>query len=163
MTDYNAAEELNPEGTPPAGDTRSVLTAQEVADLLQVSYKVIIAMAKDGEIPAFRIANQWRFLRADVDRWLQVMSRQEYKGPTLGDDNLVEQQPDQWIEGPITEGRLAEALVAVRWEGAPEYSKHLARAMAITVNAYTLKNAPPTLDQVTAAAEAIAQAAKDRK
>ena len=28
-------------------------------------------MARKGKIPAVKIANQWRFRKEDIDRWLQ--------------------------------------------------------------------------------------------
>jgi len=33
-----------------------VMTAQEVADLLRISYRVVITMAKSNAIPAFMVA-----------------------------------------------------------------------------------------------------------
>jgi excisionase family DNA binding protein len=83
MTD-NEAELTPTEGeTTPAGELPQVLTAQEVADLLRVSYKIITTLAKAGEIPAFIVAGQWRFLKNDVESWLLAMSRRDYKGPEL--------------------------------------------------------------------------------
>ena len=85
MTD-NEAELTSPSGeTTPAGEPPPVLTAQEVADLLRVSYRVVITLAKTGEIPAFMVAGQWRFLKKEVEAWLQVMSRKGYQGPELPD------------------------------------------------------------------------------
>ena len=55
-----------------------VMTAQEVADLLRVSYRVIITMAKEGEIPAFQVAGQWRFSRSAILKWIDDISNEDY-------------------------------------------------------------------------------------
>lgn len=78
-------EGITPEEVGPADNLPQVLTAQEVADLLRISYKIVIGLAKSGEIPAFVVAGQWRFLKADIDAWLLAMSRRDYKGPDLPD------------------------------------------------------------------------------
>jgi len=57
-----------------------VLTAAEVADLLRVSYRTIITMAKAGEIPAFVIAGQWRFSRSTILQWIEDLTKENYKG-----------------------------------------------------------------------------------
>jgi excisionase family DNA binding protein len=83
MTEEKA--EYITQDTPPADKTPQVLTAHEVADLLQVAYKTVCLMAKNGDIPAFTIAGQWRFLKSDIDAWLRTMSRQNYHGPELAE------------------------------------------------------------------------------
>lgn len=87
MTDNES--KAPPESSSPTGNLPPVLTAAEVAGLLQVSYKVVLTLAKNGEIPAFMVAGQWRFLKTDLDSWLLVMSRKDYTGPDLteGGDN----------------------------------------------------------------------------
>jgi len=55
-----------------------VMNAQEVADLLRVSYRVIITMAKEGEIPAFQVAGQWRFSRSAILKWIDDISNELY-------------------------------------------------------------------------------------
>ena len=55
-----------------------VLNATEVADLLRVSYRVIITMAKEGEIPAFQVAGQWRFSRSAILKWIDDISNEDY-------------------------------------------------------------------------------------
>jgi excisionase family DNA binding protein len=34
-------------------------------------------MAREGKIPAVKIANQWRFRKEDIDRWLQEIRNKE--------------------------------------------------------------------------------------
>ncbi len=55
-----------------------VMTAQEVADLLRISYRVIIKMAKESAIPAFMVAGQWRFSRSAILKWIDDISNEDY-------------------------------------------------------------------------------------
>ena len=71
--------------TPTSAPTREVMTVDEVADYLQVGNRSIYNMAVAGEIPAAKVAGQWRFKKTEVDAWLIVLSRREYSGPDLPD------------------------------------------------------------------------------
>ena len=51
-----------------------ILTAGEVADLLRVHPSTIYKLLRQGELPAFRIGSNWRFLRASIDEWLMTQS-----------------------------------------------------------------------------------------
>lgn len=48
-----------------------ILTLKEVAALLKVAEKTTYTMAQRGELPGFNVSGQWRFRRADIDRWIQ--------------------------------------------------------------------------------------------
>jgi excisionase family DNA binding protein len=48
-----------------------ILTLNEVALLLKVADKTVYTMAQKAEIPAFKVRGQWRFKRADIDRWIE--------------------------------------------------------------------------------------------
>ncbi len=54
------------------------MNAQEVADLLRVSYRVILKMAKEKSIPAFMVAGQWRFGRTAILKWIDELSAEDY-------------------------------------------------------------------------------------
>ena len=43
-----------------------ILTTEEAADLLRVSSKTVLALARDGELPGTKVGRAWRFLRADL-------------------------------------------------------------------------------------------------
>ena len=43
-----------------------VLTADEAAELLRVSTRTILALARDGSLPGEKVGRAWRFLRADL-------------------------------------------------------------------------------------------------
>ena len=46
------------------------MTVVEVAAYLQLSRAKIYELAQNGEIPCVKVARQWRFKRAQLDRWL---------------------------------------------------------------------------------------------
>lgn len=45
---------------------REVLTAEQAADLLQVSLRTVLQLARDGELRGHKVGRAWRFCRADV-------------------------------------------------------------------------------------------------
>ena len=47
------------------------LTTVEVADLLRIHPTTVYKMAKRGELPAFKIAGDWRFDRVQIERWVR--------------------------------------------------------------------------------------------
>jgi excisionase family DNA binding protein len=49
-----------------------LLTTAQVQDLLQVDRTTIYRMIEDGRLPAIRVGKQWRFPKADLNRWLQT-------------------------------------------------------------------------------------------
>ncbi|CAH0356373.1 hypothetical protein SPH9361_04038 [Sphingobium sp. CECT 9361] len=62
--------------------TDEILTLPEMALLLKVAEKTVYTMAQKNELPAFKVGGQWRFQRADIDRWIEekkANSRKEGK------------------------------------------------------------------------------------
>lgn len=53
-----------------------LLTTREVQELLHVDRTTIYRMVEGGRLPAVRVGKQWRFARADLDRWLRRQSVQ---------------------------------------------------------------------------------------
>ena len=53
----------------------SLMTLTEVATYLKVADKTVSRMLQRGEIPAVKVANQWRFSRARLDEWLMTGMR----------------------------------------------------------------------------------------
>jgi excisionase family DNA binding protein len=47
-----------------------VLTAEQVADLLQVGVADVLALAEAGDLPGRRLGDRWRFARRAVLDWL---------------------------------------------------------------------------------------------
>ena len=52
-----------------------VLTADEAADLLRVSTKTILALARDGTLPGEKVGRAWRFVRADLLAYVRGQTR----------------------------------------------------------------------------------------
>ena len=73
---------------PKAGQiTPEVMTVEDLAAYLQVSKRAVYNMAAAGELPAAKVTGQWRFKKTEIDLWLQVLSRQNYNGPALADQD----------------------------------------------------------------------------
>ena len=51
-------------------------TIDEVACFLQLTPETIRAMARQQEIPAFKIHRRWRFRREDIEKWINKMAEQ---------------------------------------------------------------------------------------
>ena len=74
--------------------TPAVMTVEDLAAYLQVGPKSLYKLATAGEIPAVKVAGQWRFYRPTIDAWLKTLSLQNYAGPELlpdDDDQVVEE------------------------------------------------------------------------
>ena len=58
----------------------TLLTPQELAEVLQLNSATITRKAKKGEIPAIKIGKQFRFDRDQIDKWLtqQTVGRPAY-------------------------------------------------------------------------------------
>lgn len=52
-------------------EMEAFLTTEEVLSYLKITPRTIYRLIRCGELPAVRIGRQWRFRRADLDRWLE--------------------------------------------------------------------------------------------
>jgi len=52
-----------------------VLTFNDVAALLKLAEKTVYAMARAGEIPAFKIRGRWRIKRTELDQGIDAQPR----------------------------------------------------------------------------------------
>jgi len=50
---------------------KKVLTVKQVAEFLQMDERTIYKLAKQGNIPSFKVSNQWRFLKKDIESWVE--------------------------------------------------------------------------------------------
>ena len=60
----------------------SLLTTEEVADFLRVDIVTVRRLVNRGELPAYRIGNEYRFTRADLEEFIKrqrVSTREEAK------------------------------------------------------------------------------------
>ena len=54
-----------------------IMTLKETAKYLKIGKSTLYKMAREGKIPAVKIANQWRFRKEDIDKWLQEIRNKE--------------------------------------------------------------------------------------
>ena len=52
-----------------------ILRIKEVATLLKIGEKTVYSMAQKGELPAFKVREQWRFSRKDIDAWIEKQKK----------------------------------------------------------------------------------------
>jgi excisionase family DNA binding protein len=55
----------------PDTERQGFLTTDEVLGYLNTTPRTIYRLIRNGELPAIRIGRQWRFRRADLDRWIE--------------------------------------------------------------------------------------------
>jgi excisionase family DNA binding protein len=55
----------------PDTERQGFLTTDEVLGYLNTTPRTIYRLIRNGELPATRIGRQWRFRRADLDRWIE--------------------------------------------------------------------------------------------
>jgi excisionase family DNA binding protein len=48
-----------------------LLSVAQVAEYLNVDKFTIYRLVTDGQIPAFKVGNQWRFKKNLIERWLR--------------------------------------------------------------------------------------------
>ena len=60
-----------------------ILTLDEVATYLKAGKRTVYRLAAAKKIPAFKVGGTWRFLRADIDRWIK---QQSMEGLVTGGD-----------------------------------------------------------------------------
>ena len=56
-----------------------LLTLDEVAGYLRLSTHTLYKMAQQERIPAFKVANQWRFKKDEIDTWIERSRKRRQK------------------------------------------------------------------------------------
>lgn len=51
-------------------ENENIMTLDEMAGYLKIARRSLLKMAQKGDIPATKVASQWRFMRTVVDDWL---------------------------------------------------------------------------------------------
>ncbi len=69
MYSFTLSYNLDPPFPMPA-DTATVMTVQEVADYLRVNQRTVYRLAATRKLPSFKVGANWRFKRADIERWI---------------------------------------------------------------------------------------------
>lgn len=47
-------------------EAKEVLTTTEAAELLQISTKTLLRLAREGELPGIKLGRSWRFARREL-------------------------------------------------------------------------------------------------
>ena len=53
-----------------SSERQTIMTVREVANYLRMHEMTIYRMARQGEIPAYKVGNRWRFNRERIEEWL---------------------------------------------------------------------------------------------
>ena len=53
-----------------------IMTVEEIAEYLSLHPLTVRRLARDGEIPAFKVGRQWRVKRALLDKWIADQTAQ---------------------------------------------------------------------------------------
>ncbi len=56
------------------------LTIDGLSDYIKIGRTKLYRMAQEGEIPASKVRNQWRFDREEIDKWMKRQRPSEKKG-----------------------------------------------------------------------------------
>jgi excisionase family DNA binding protein len=105
-----------------------LLTTNQVQELLSVDRTTIYRMVQGGQLPAIRVGKQWRFDRAEIDRWLRLQAVSGVTpgivappGPAAASSDLADLLPlssVQLIQDAFAE-TLGVMMVVTDMEGRP--------------------------------------------
>lgn len=56
--------------------TDEILTLKEVAKYLKLADKTAYRLAAEGKLPGFKVGGSWRFVREDIQHWINKQSKQ---------------------------------------------------------------------------------------
>jgi len=56
-------------------DKARFLTLQDLSELLRIKERTLYQWAQQGKLPAFKLGNQWRFDRQEIDIWIEEQKR----------------------------------------------------------------------------------------
>jgi excisionase family DNA binding protein len=51
-------------------EPRQVMDIGDAAEYLQISRDTLYKYASEKKVPAFKLGNRWRFMKAQVDQWM---------------------------------------------------------------------------------------------
>lgn len=53
------------------GSNNKILIPEEVAKYLKVKKRTLYKWVKEGTIPAHKLGGSWRFIKKEVDEWIE--------------------------------------------------------------------------------------------
>lgn len=59
-----------------SNDIEEPLDSERAARMLGVKPRTVINLAKQGKIPAFRVGDLWKFLRSDIQAYIDAQRKQ---------------------------------------------------------------------------------------
>jgi excisionase family DNA binding protein len=62
-------------------EKEGILTSREACELLRISRPTLRNLIKKGEISAFKIGNNWRIMRTELERYVREKSTSRRTGP----------------------------------------------------------------------------------
>jgi excisionase family DNA binding protein len=80
-----------------------VLTLAEAAAYLRFTEDEVLRLVHDQALPARRLANEWRFLKAAIQQWLSTP-------PPQGSKEAILAVAGSWKDDPYVEEELKEIL-----------------------------------------------------
>ena len=63
----------------------NLMDIKQVAEYLQMNKMTVYKLAREGKVPAFKVASEWRFRKDLIDKWLvgQLKGRPEMEGISI--------------------------------------------------------------------------------
>ena len=52
-------------------NTKDILTLKELQELLNIGKNTALRLVQSGEIEAFRVGNQWRILKENINKYIK--------------------------------------------------------------------------------------------
>lgn len=86
------------------------LKLKDVAELLNVSKTTIRRWLSEGKVPAYRINNQYRFNRLEIEQWVMRHRVEEPNGNAFALDPPLREKGDNVVKGGIKQYSLYRAL-----------------------------------------------------
>ena len=80
---------------------QTILTPEEVADLLRVNKQTLYRWLNEGTLPGHQVGNGWRIVRDDLHEWMRQGSNTRRQPPAqTGTDNAASDVPPQESPDP---------------------------------------------------------------
>ena len=125
--------------------TQDILTIEEVCDYLKVNIRTVYRMLKAKEIPAFKVRNQWRFKKADVESWISRHTGDEAGGLHIIEDAAESFDSEETVKVPVVgsaacgapmlaEENIEEMMPVSRKLASPPHKYYMLRAKGDSMN-----------------------------
>jgi HSP20 family protein len=93
------------------GDEKDqVLTAEEAAEYLKMALSTLYRFMRNGQVPCFKLGNQWRFKKSVLDEWMEKMSMLDI-GIRFGTVDIEGRSPLPQKEATAMEKREKKGII----------------------------------------------------